>query len=195
MLNSFIDPSPAFYLLLLIIGLVLLAAWSRTRKRKYLVLLAADLALAVAVFALDLAFESPREQVVRKIDEAARSIEARDLNKFFGHVSDRFHYGTSDKAKFRSVMEQYRSAGQIQSVRVWDIQVEKYPGQEGNPPDEMTVRFRFKVTGHYGGGPQEGMFTCRTVFVRDPDGEWRLKGFEVYPLVGDQSSVMQVPGL
>src|SRR5919201_997944 len=104
MINWFIDPSPAFYLLLLVIGLVLLAAWTRTRKRKFLVLLAADVALGVAVFVLDFSFESDREEGVRKIDEAARSIEARDLDRFFRHVSDRFRYGTSDKAKFRSVM-------------------------------------------------------------------------------------------
>jgi hypothetical protein len=195
MINWFAEPSVAFYLLLLIIGLILLAAWWRTRKRKYLVLLAADVALAGAVFALDRFLESDREQVVRKTGEAARSIEARDLDRFFRHVSDRFRYGSSDKARFRAVLEQNRTQGNVQSIEVWDIQVEKYPGQDGNPPDEMTVRFRLRVTGSYGGGPQQGAFTCRSVFVRDPDEEWRLKGFRVFPLVGDESSEIQVPGL
>lgn len=195
MVNWFIDPSPAFYLLLLVIGLVLVAAWSRTRKKKFLAALAGVVALAALFYVLDLAFESDREQVTRKIDEAARSVEARNLDPFFRHVSDKFHYGMSDKKRFRSFMEEHRNNQQLQSIRVWDIQVEKAPGQEGNPPDEMTVRFRFKVTGEFQGGTREGQFTCRAVFVRDPDKEWRLKGFQIFPLIGDQSSEYMVPGL
>jgi hypothetical protein len=195
MYNRLADPNPAIYLLFLIAGLVLLAVWSRTRKRKYLNAVGVVAVLAGAVFALDYFLESDREQVVRKIDEAARSVEARDLDRFFRHVSEQFHYGSSNKARFRALLEQYRNAGNLQSIRVWDVQVEKPPGQDGTPPDEMTVRFRLRVTGSYGGGPQQGAFTCRSVFVRDPDKEWRLKGFRVFPLVGDESSEIQVPGL
>jgi hypothetical protein len=194
-MNRLIDPPLAVYLLLGIAALVLFAAWRRTRKRGFLIALVIAIILALLLGLVDYSFESDREQGLRKTTEAAKAIETKNFDAFFRDVSEQFRYGSSNKAKFRAVMEQYSNTGQLQSLKIWNIQVTQYPGQDGTPPDEMRVQFYVKATGSYGGVSGEGQYTCKATFVRDPDKEWRLKGFQLFPPLGDNASEIMVLGL
>jgi hypothetical protein len=195
MVNRLIDPPLATYLLLGIVAIILFAAWRRTRKRGYLIALVINVALALLLGLVDYSFESDREQVLRKTAEAARAIEARNLDAFFRDVSEQFRYQNSDKAKFRSVVHQHFSAGQPQSFKIWSVEIKQFPGQNGTPPDEMMVQFYLKGSGTINGMTGEPQFTCKATFVRDPDKEWRLKTFHLFPLLGDSSTEFMVPGL
>jgi hypothetical protein len=170
MINWFIDPPFAFYLLLLIVGLTLLAAWSRTRKRKYLVLLAADVAVAGLFFTLDLAFESEREEIVRKIDEAEVALERRDMNRFFANVSEGFDYRGRTKADLRAMMESVLRSFQVSNFKIRDLR----PLPRTGPTYQVEFNLYFFVNDR-----PVGPLHVIGDFVQDPDKQWRLKTFRV----------------
>jgi hypothetical protein len=101
------------------------------------------------------------------------AVEHKDANGIFEHVSESFRRGQDDKAAFRRRGENAISSGLVTEIPVWDISVEDLPEGAGT----ANVRFRFKAKG---AGIGENSFIGKGVFVRDPDGQWRLQTFGVY---------------
>jgi hypothetical protein len=180
---------PAVYVLLLGGAAILGFLWTRDRKRHWLAAAGVLVALAGVYFLLDRLVETGREQIERKTQEMARAVQNRDVNRIFQHVSDRFHIGqAADKAQFRQLVENVLKHRLIDSVEVWEFQ---WP--QGLPPvgsgQPARVVFRAKPKGQAAPHDVEH-FRVEAEFVQEPDGQWRIQGFQIFhPFVDTQTPI------
>lgn len=143
--------------------------------------------LMLGLFVADRMIESDREQIVRKLEEMSAGVRDRNLDRTFNHVSSSFRLGGADKARLRSAGESAQQRGDVTEIPFWDIDIESIDKETG----KAIVNFRFKVIGNR---ISENQFICEATFTRDPDGEWRLQTFRVFPPTGKKDEY-QVPGL
>jgi hypothetical protein len=161
---------------------------SLSSKTKLLAIAGIGLVLLLALGLCDYFFESDREQVVRKLKEMSEGVQHRDLNHVFRNVSDSFQVGSTDKAKLRSLAESAQNSGQVTNLKIWEVQLK--PIEPG--ANNATVEFLFKVEGSFN---NDAFYRCKTIFVKDPDGQWRLQSFQVFNPIVDQNQPMNVPGM
>jgi hypothetical protein len=146
-----------------------------TRRRlAVLPIVLAVLALLVGVyFLLDRLVETRREEIKRKLKEMAAAVRTRDLDRIFSHISEQFQVEDKDKAVFRRYVEdRFRL---VDELAVWG---------EAFPDDTGTVTFHAKPKGSQ--VPEQLQVVVRAQFVRDPDGQWRLRTFELFLPPGGQ---------
>ena len=183
------DPSFTLYVVLGAMVVVLGAIALRRQKRADLITFGVGAAVLLAVFLIDRAVESPREHVVRKLQEMEASSQAKKYDDVFKHVSDQFQYRSLDKAGLRSratMAEVHFPEG----VRIWNLTRNNHKvTADGAIEQEFDVQpvnnpqFRYQCVG---------------VFKKEADGEWRLVTFRLYPVVGGDASGRQEvtpPGL
>jgi hypothetical protein len=192
------------YVVLAAAAVVLLVAWWQTRKRYWLIGAGAMVGLIGLYFLLDRLVETDREQVVRKVQEMAAAVKARNIDGIFTHVSDEFRLDGLDKASFRNSAEQaIIRLRRVEEVEVWDFHVpsdfrsphESRVGGSTRPTQVAQVGFQAKPKGK-GPGLEEGVgYPCEARFVRDPDGQWRLLDFQVFKPVSDTKEPLPIPQL
>lgn len=200
--NWLAEPPRSIYILLLIASILpLLAVFflpapkgNRASKPKQpstksilLAISALALLLLAALRVCDLAVESDREQIERKLHEMSDGVREHNLNKTFEHVSESFRYGTSGKSTLRQIGEQAQQAGRVDEIPIWDIRIDAI----GKGDAKAKAEFRVKIKGS---ALAENQFLVRSYFVRDSDGQWRLQSFEVFSPTGFADR-MPVPGL
>jgi len=164
----------AVYLLLATAGVVLLVVWWRTRRRKYLVGVAAVAALAGAYFLLSIVKETDGRQIERKVREMAAGLQERRFDQTFSHISDEFRRGGRDKRALQQEAESVARRFDIREVNVWDIDVREISRERR----AARVDFNVKAKGNWGG--DEAFYRCEADFILDPDGDWRLRSFELF---------------
>lgn len=198
------EPPTTVYIVLIVIAAAGVLAWLLFRdpprskpggknqgSRRFLFWIIALVAVvaALGLRVADFVLESDREQIHWKLGEMSNGVRERNMTKVFAHISEQFSVQGMTKGSLRKAAETHQQQGNVSEVKIWDIVVEPIPAGA----TEAQVRFQFKVEGNWN---REGaaFFRCKSKFVRDPDGEWRLKSFEVFPPTGD-SSPMQIPGI
>ncbi len=163
------DPSNGLYLVLFVLVVIAGAVWARYQDRRSrnraLVALAAFLVLLLC----DLLFESPREQATRKVQEMAAAATARDPDKFVANVSNSFRYGGADR-------ERLRSSRAWEMIRQFNARVAVWGFSRDDSRDlgDDGVEIGFFAKGE----APDGRFVMRyirAVFVKDPDGQYRLR--------------------
>lgn len=176
------------YLILVVVGLCAALAWQRTRKKWLLGLIGIALIAAGALFSIDRAFESDREQLARKVNEMAAAVEPpRNMDKLFGNVSPDFRYGHIDKPAFREFCERAAAGRDVRELKIWDFVV----GEVSRQRREAEASFRFKIEAV--GVPSGAFYRCDARFRLDADNQWRLLTFKVYFLEGGDA--LSIPGL
>ena len=127
MLDYFCEGRSSVYVVLALAGLGLLVLWWQTRKRGFLLALAAVALLAGLHFLLDRFVETDHEQVTRKLQEMAAGVKNRNVDAILTHVSDRFHadmqgIGPMDKAELRGYIERVPDPddGRAKIIRLTD---------------------------------------------------------------------------
>jgi hypothetical protein len=181
------DPSNTFYILALVFALVAVGLWVHKKDRPNLVRAAAVVGLVVLVVLIDLGFKSPREESVDKVKEISAAINDKDWGRFEANLSSGFEYKGHDKAKF---VEKVKSAVTAHGpvTTAWDFKVPDDLKPKG--PDEFLVQFEGKAEA--AGKPF--MAHIVATFVKDPDGQWRLKTFTAYDYIQKRQPI-DVPGL
>lgn len=158
------------YAVLAALAVFLLLAWWQMRKRWLLggVVLAAAL---VGLYALlDRMVETDREQIVRKVKEMAAAVNAHNLNAAFAHFSDQFRSQRGlSKNELRDAAQRHLDNRQVESVQVWDIQIEGRPERQRG---EVHVFFSAKTHGIH-----EFLADCDAVFAFHPEHGWQMRTF------------------
>jgi hypothetical protein len=184
------DPSPAFYVILVLLAVLAVGIWYRFRDRGSLIRAGIAVGLLVALFACDRLFESPREEAVRAINEMSAAINARDTSRFLAHVSDQFAFKTWKKADAPKVIELAKQHNV--ETAVWSFDRE---GFQQISDSELDVVFDAKAQQRDGGAPFPRHIKAR--FVKDADGRWRLKTFTPYNIAqktqGPEEPIPQLP--
>jgi hypothetical protein len=178
---------PVIYWMLGVLAVLLLLVWWRVRKRPVLLAAGVVAALAVVYFGLSFLVETPRAQIVRKVQEMAGAVKARDADTIFKHIAKDFKFRGQDRATFRGYVEMVLKRGLIDDLVIYD---EEFPagGDERTRPVTFMAKPKSAALG------DQPAYPVTATFVREADGQWRMQGFEVYnPVAGKQK--MDIPNL
>jgi hypothetical protein len=175
------------YIALAAAAVLLYFFWRQSRRRVFLYAAGACLALVAAYFLLDKFVETDREQIGRKLQEMSAAVRAGDVDRIFANVSDDFKRGTANKAGFRQQAERVIRGG-VNEVEIWNVTVADDPS--GGPAG---VEFFAKPRGGIADGT--AFYLIRARMKRDPDGQWRLQGFDAFNPYSDSNTPLQIPEL
>ncbi len=170
-----IEGDAAILLLLIVAALCAGVAWWKTRRKGLIVAAGLLLVVVGAFITLDCMFESDREQIERKVLEVAELIKMPlDVAAMFKHVSADFRYRNFDRQSFRDYCEAAVRQEEVRRFAIWDYRTESLDREK----KRANVSFQFKVETRRQLG---AFFLAKTVFALDPDNQWRLQSFEIYP--------------
>jgi len=162
----------AVYVVLITLVVFLFVVWWQTRKRWWLLGVAVAAGLIGLYVLLDRMVETDREQIVRKVQEMAAAVNARNLDALFANISDEFRSPNGKtKEALRSDVESYLSSGTVSTVKVWDIVCVERPSPENSP---VHVFFSAKAE-----GMRELLADCDATFDFDPQSGWRLQSIRL----------------
>ena len=179
------EPSTALYAILGVVTLVLGITAARRQKRSDAINFGIAAAVLLAVFLIDRAVESPREAVVRKVQEMGQASRDKKHDDLFKHVSDAFKYKSLDKAGLRDKAKQAEAMG-FGGISEYDLARSGFKAV-----NDTTVEHGFRVKTH--SQPEVHLFVVAT-FKKESDGEWRLTTFKLYDPV-NVNDEKDVPGL
>jgi hypothetical protein len=128
--------------------------------------------LAVVILALYLFVDTDNKRIRRAIREMSDGVKEDNVDKIFSHISNQFRLVGMTKESFRPVVESHRRNGDVTEVAAWGFEQAKFTEDK----KEATIEFMIKPKGSI----TQGWFRCVATFVRDPDGQWRLKTFSVF---------------
>jgi ketosteroid isomerase-like protein len=187
------DPSTGLYLVLLAIVVITGAVAARHQDRPTLIRFAIALAILLALYGIDRAVESPREEAVRRVQAMAAAADAKNPDQFVEQMADTVEYRGGDKPVLLKKTEIRNSPFwdtlRQQSVRVtvWD-----FSRDDVKTSGDDTIEIGF----HAKGEMREGMVPLymRATFRKQPDGQWKLAAFGSYRFEKHEE-VFAIPGL
>lgn len=186
MTNWLFEGRLTVYLFLAVLAGILVALWTRDRRRKLWLILASVALLLVGVyFLLDRFVETRREQITRKLQEMAFAVKKKDVGKIFQHISDNFQTGSFNKATFRQYADTAMQRG-VDDLQLWDV---KFPDDSGKVVFFAKPKSTSRVFG------SEIQYLIRAEFAEDSDGQWRLRTFQVFNPFVDTDKPLQIPQL
>ena len=173
------------------VAVILLYASWQMRRRSLLLAAGAVVALIGVYFLLDYFVETDREQVRRSLLDIADGVKDDRPNRIISHISAQFSVQGKDKAAFESYLEPRLSQHWLDELVIWDI---AFPVGDP-PPAEGTLLVTFSARPKSKRLGQTPWFRCESVFVRDPDRQWRMNSFELFEAVsGSRSPVRAAVG-
>jgi hypothetical protein len=189
-----VDDAALIYIILGCVAVGSAVAWWRTRQGKFALGTAIAAGLIVLVYCFGLFFPSDSRRITKALQEMSEGVRTRDLNRIFAQVSDRFQQGPPtfsaavDKEAFRKRAEEIIKSRNVEQVVVWDPHFEEL----SHTARTARVVFSAKAKGNWG---SEVPYLVRADFVLDPDGQWRMKGFQVFNPVVNTRDPIQIPGM
>jgi hypothetical protein len=184
MLSWLVDNATVVYLPLGLAGLALTIGWWMTRENKYLLGVGIILVLLFVVWLLARLVVTDRTRLRLIIEEMAQAIENNKPEVIVQHLSRDFNYNGINKAAIGGYISRAIRDYNLQYVGVWEFDFEQLSRPEGR----ATVAFRTKVDL----GSDRSMWVCRGYFVLE-DGQWRMKGFNIYNPVVNTDQPIQIP--
>jgi hypothetical protein len=183
------DPPNAFYLILFVLVVIAGGIWFRYRDRGSMVRCAAVAALLLVIFMIDTFVESPREVGIRKVNEMCAAATEPNPDKFVANVSESFEYAGANKQKVRQ-------SGAWEMVKRHEARIVAtgFDRDKFNQVSDTEFEQEFLATakGKDGGVLQRYV---RARFVRDSDGQYRLKGVKFFdPMTGGMNHEEPIPG-
>jgi hypothetical protein len=178
------DPSPALYIILAIVVVMLTALYLRSRKRGDLIRLVVGAAALAALFIIDRLVESPREEATRKMREIVVATQAKKGDDLFKNVSESFSWNGLNKVQFRQRWDGVAAIPDFHGIDVDNLGRGDY-----EPIDDHKVKIGFDVWPRSYGLP-EYRYYCRATFVKDPDGQFRMQTFDLFKKRGDEKPVV-----
>lgn len=188
-------PFDHWIIVLALLGVIAAALgllWKQSKNRRYGQALAGVAGLLAVFFLLRLVIETPSQQIVRKLQEMSRAVKAKDTDGVVKHVSDEFKHGTFlDKGALTHFLREAIDSESLREAELWRYDVESVSTPADGKPT-ATVSFYFKGKGVW--GETVPHWLCKATFVRDADGQWRLKDFET-PRDSVTGQPITVPGI
>jgi hypothetical protein len=184
------DPGNVYWFLVFLAVIAAVGILFRSRSKKSRNAMIVVLAVAGVLVAIPFFVEAPRKQAERKVQDMVAAATKADPDGFVKHVSDSFEAYGANKAKLRKseawgLIKQY-------SAEITAFHFERSLFKEISP-NEIEVVFTAKATSKTEGGLL--MRYCKSRWVRDPDGEWRMKGIKFYnPADGGMNKEEPIPG-
>jgi ketosteroid isomerase-like protein len=179
------DPSQSLYIILVAIAVVLAAVAVRRQRRSDLFNFLIVAIPLLALVLIDVAVESPREQVEKAIKEMGTATRAKKVDDVFKHISDSFKYKSLDKKGLQDKARQAEAIG-FGGISEYDLARSGFRAIDAN-----TIEQGFRVK--HNGQPEAHFYVVGT-FKKDTDGQWRLSTFKVFDPVNIKDE-KDIPGL
>jgi hypothetical protein len=184
MLTWLVENSSPLYLVFATVALILAALWWRRRTRPYLAGFVIAVGLLAAVAVADLLVQTDQKRILSAIKAMDAGVAAKDADRIFAHISDRFQIGKYDKAGFRYLVD--RHLPQVSNFKVWDFQ----PQQISREGRTGTIHFLVKADSP---ADRPLFYRCLATFVLDADGQWRLRTFQLFQPLADPGQASSEP--
>jgi len=180
------DPPRTMYIVFGAMVVILGAMALRRQKKSDVITFVIAAVLLLVLYLIDRSYESPREQVVRKIQEMGTASQSKKYDDLFKHVSESFKYKNLDKNGLR---EQARIAERyFDGIEAWD-----YSREDFKPIDDNTVQQGFLVQPKNSGNPGFQRYVVAT-FKKEGE-EWKLITFALYdPIKKTNDAEQGIPG-
>lgn len=169
MFDWLFDGRPAVYVALAVLAVLCVTLWWRDRRRAWLYGLGVVGVLAAVYLLLDRLVETRGEQITRRLQLIEKAVKAGDAEGVMQQISPTFDYRGIRYDAFRQGVSARLKGRFVEDLTIWEV---RFPDASGK------VFFKAKPKGL---GENPG-FQVRADFVQDADGQWRMKGFEVYNL-------------
>ncbi len=169
-----VDNATMLYWLLGGLAIVLLAGFWVTRKRFWLYGVGVIAVLVGLVVLLSSLIVTDRQQIAQSLQEIANNIQGRQPDKVFAQFSNEFRYRNQDKRTFEKRLQGVIRSGFVKECRISNVDVEDVSRANRT----ATVLFQA-----WGRGDVEAAYRCRATYVLDPDGQWRMQGFQLLDLL------------
>jgi len=174
------DPVPAVYLILLAFTVISGAMAARNQDRRSLLRFAIAAAILLAIYGIDKAFESPREQAVRRVQAMAKAADEKNPDAFVAHLADTIEYRGSNQPTVLK-KEEVRHSGFWPMLRQFDprVVVWDFARDDVKQIDDNTIEIGFSAKGELRDGTPFPLY-MRATFKKQPDGEWKLIAFSSF---------------
>lgn len=168
-------------------GAVLAGTMLQTGKQLFLYLLIGWIAVCALLLALEYSIVTDGERIEAVIYRIAEALEANDAEGVKEHISQ-------DSPQLKAEAERQMAYVQIESVKLKrNLEVTINPG---STPIIGVAKLNVKMTGHLknneGWNGDFATFMVLT-FQQDPDGEWRVIGYQFFDPRGEQAGEITPP--
>ncbi len=166
------DPPDSLYIILFILMLAGIGVWVRYRTRKALIGAGVGVGLFLLLLLVDKLFDSPREVVVRKADEMQADFNSGDWSKFDKHIAENFEHKGKKKKDVQEGLEFAKT--NKRKLAFWGFTRDDIEFKDSNT---VIVGFDAKPEGVDGEALHRYV---KAKFVKGPNGQWQLIGFETF---------------
>jgi len=120
------------------------------------------------LFIIDRMVESPREQIVKNLQEMESASQNKKLDDVFKHVSDKFQYRTWDKKALRDKATLAESLPNWQGIKIVNVNRDGFL-ENGDTSEQKFEAMPLGIPGN------EYRYECIGTF-KNEGGQWRLTG-------------------
>ena len=124
------------------------------------------------VLLLGIFVDTDQKRIQRAIREMSEGVKERNVDKIFSHISNQFNLAGRTKESFRPMVENHIRNGDIREVAAWGFEQARFSEDK----KEATIEFLIRPKGNM----TNAWYRCLATFVRDADGQWRLRTFSVF---------------
>lgn len=187
MLSTLVDESTIVYIALILLCSGLLFGWRRTRKWWLLVGAALGFVL-VALFAiLTHIVVTDRQKIETVIRNSAAAVKPRDLETIRRSLASDFRFHSTDRKQFIEKGREIVQSGNVEELAVWGIEFESLDKHKGT----ARISFMAKPRGKWS---EAVHYRVEADLVRETDGQWRIRSFEVFKPLVDAKEPQPIPG-
>jgi hypothetical protein len=187
MLSTLVDESTIVYIALILLCSGLLFAWRRTRKRWYLVGTGLGFILVIGFAILTHLVVTDRQKIENTIRHAAAAVERRDVEGIRRALANDFRFHSADRRKFIETGREILQHRNVRELAVWDIGFDSFDKRNGT----ARISFMAKPRGNWSEGIH---YRVEADLVRESDGQWRVRTFEVFKPFVDAKEPQPIPG-
>ncbi len=184
------DPSPVFTFLLVLFAVVGVGVWYRyrdktSRNRAIAILVVVGVVLAIPFFV-----EAPRKQAERKVQAMVTAATNLDKDGFLKHVSESFEAQGAKKANLSK-------SPAWDAIKTYRAEVTAFNFERNLFKEISSTEIEVVFTAKASSRTEAGMLMryCKSRWVKDPDGEWRMSNIKFYdPADGGMNRESPIPG-
>ncbi|MDB5306640.1 MAG: hypothetical protein JWO38_842 [Gemmataceae bacterium] len=168
------DPPPWLYLVLIAVVVATGTLAARNQDRRSLARFGFAAGVLFLVFLIDRLFESPREEATRKVQAMADAATAADPIRFIESVSPTFETNGANRDRLKASPAWSLIRAHTARIAVWGFGQDAY-----DRISETEIEIGFYAKAEAAGGGMV-MRYARARFVKDPDGQYRVKTIKFY---------------
>lgn len=187
MLSTLVDESTFIYIALILLCSGLLFAWRRTRKWWYLAATGLGFVLVVGFAILTHLVVTDRQKIEATIRTSAAAVERRDVEAIRRGLANDFRFHGADRKTFIEKGRDILQHGDVRELAVWDMGFMTLDKRNGT----ARVTFMAKPRGNWSEGVH---YRVEADLVRESDGQWRVRTFEVFKPFVDAREPQPIPG-